>query len=151
MKPSIRIEKMKGLDFFNGTWTVEVTHPHLQPTPIMGHTRFEWLNESYIIQYTHIDKAEFPSSTIVYDWDPQRNHYLQHYFDSRGVTRLYQMSLEEGIWKLWRDTADFSPLHFFQRFTGEIDESGNKIESSWEQSDDGINWAHDFKVLYRRN
>lgn len=61
------------------------------------------------------------------------------------------MSLEERVWKLWRDTSDFSPLDFFQRFTGKIDESGKKIESSWEQSDDGINWAHDFKVLYRKN
>lgn len=151
MKPSTRKEKMKQLEFFIGTWTVEVTHPHLQPTPIMGHTSFEWQDESYIVQRTQIDKPEFPSNTIVYEWDLETGNYLQHYFDSRGVTRLYQMSLENRIWRLWRDTSDFSPLDFFQRFIGEIDEAGNTIESSWEQSDDGINWTHDFKIVYRRN
>jgi hypothetical protein len=28
------------------------------------------------------------------------------------------MSLEDGVWKLWRDPPDFSPLDFAQRFTG---------------------------------
>jgi hypothetical protein len=27
----------------------------------------------------------------------------QHYYDSRGVARIYQMSLNDGGWKLWRD------------------------------------------------
>lgn len=151
MKPRTRTEMMERLGFFLGTWTVEVTHPHLQPNPIVGNTKFEWMDETYIIQRTHIDKAEFPSSTIIYDWDSASGNYVQHYFDTRGVTRLYQMSFEGGIWKLWRDAADFSPLDFLQRFIGEIDESGNVIESVWEQSEDGVDWKHDFKLHFKRN
>ncbi|WP_298825494.1 hypothetical protein [uncultured Planococcus sp.] len=150
MKPGTRTEVMERLGFFIGTWTVEVTHPHLQPNPIVGETKFEWMDEMYIIQRTHIDKAEFPSSTVIYDWDSASGNYVQHYFDTRGVTRLYQMSFEGGIWNLWRDVADFSPLDFFQRFTGEIGESGNVIESVWEQSEEGIEWKHDFKLLFKR-
>lgn len=94
MKPQTRTEMMERLGFFIGTWAVEVNHPQLQPNPIVGKTKFEWMDETYIIQRTHIDKAEFPSSTIIYDWDSASGNYVQHYFDTRGVTRLYQMSFE---------------------------------------------------------
>ena len=151
MNPRNRKERMEELEFFIGTWRVEVTHPHLQPNPIVGETKFEWLDEMYIIQRTHIDKAEFPSSMIIYDWDAASGNYMQHYFDSRGVTRLYQMSFEDGVWRLWRDAADFSSLDFLQRFIGKSDESGSVIESVWEQSEDGVDWKHDFKLLFKRS
>lgn len=150
LETSAREAMLKRLKFFIGTWNMEVIHPHLEPNPITGRTSFEWLHEKYVIQRTHIDKAEFPDNTIVYDCNPDTGQYLLHYFDTRGVTRLYQMSLEDGLWELWRDKADFSPFHFFQRFTGKIDETGKIIESKWEQSNDGMDWKHDFQIVYRR-
>lgn len=150
MEAFTRDEMMKRLDFFIGTWQIEVTHPHLQPNPILGHTSFEWLEEKYIIQRTNIQKSEFPSSTSIYEWDANTGQYVMHYFDSRGVTRLCQMTLEEGVWKWWRDKPDFSPLSFFQRFTGRIDETEKIIQSILEKSDDGVNWEHDFKTVYKK-
>ncbi|MEZ0481078.1 hypothetical protein [Planococcus sp. SSTMD024] len=150
MTPSTRKEMMNRLDFFIGTWAIEVAHPHIQPVPITGEASFEWLDECYVIQRTKIDKPEFPGSIIIYDWDDAKGQYVQHYFDSRGVTRLYGMSFEEGVWKLWRTTPDFSPLDFHQRFSGKVNAAGNLIESSWEQSIDGVHWGHDFALNYRR-
>lgn len=150
LNASTREDMLKRLDFFIGHWSMEVIHPHLEPNPITGHTSFSWLNEKYVIQRTHIDKAEFPDNTVVYDCNPETGQYLLHYFDTRGVTRLYRMSLENRLWKLWRDKADFSPLDFFQRFTGNVDETGNVIDSKWEQSEDGMDWKHDFQIVYRR-
>lgn len=150
MKPPTREEGMRRLDVFIGDWTVEVWHPNLQPSPIMGHTNFEWLEEKYVVQRTRITKPEFPRSWIFYDWDADKGQYLQHYFDSRGVTRIYEMSFEDGIWKLWRVKPDFSPLDFHQRFSGEVKEGGNWIEGEWEQSEDGIDWAHDFRMVMKR-
>lgn len=150
MKPHTRKDDIEQLGFFIGTWTVEITHPHIQPNPIVGHSQFEWLDDAYIIQRTQIEQPEFPSSMIIYDWNPASGQYIQHYFDSRGVTRLYEMSFEGSVWKLWRGAADFSPLDFHQRFIGKIEEGGNAIEGSWEQSGDGNTWAHDFKLVLRR-
>ena len=45
------------------------------------------------------------------------------------------MSFEDGVWKLWRDEPDFSPLDFAQRYTGI-------------SSDDGKTWEHDFDLTY---
>jgi len=150
MKPPTRKAMMERLEFFTGTWTVEIIHPHIQPNPIVGRSHFDWLDEAYIIQRTQIDQPEFPDSTIIYDWNPASNLYVQHYFDSRGVTRLYQMRFEGGVWKLWREKADFSSLDFHQRFIGNIDETGNEIEGKWEQSQDGTLWKPDFKLAFRR-
>ena len=150
MAAAARDEMIKRLELFIGNWKMEVIHPHFQPSPITGHTRFDWLEGKYVIQRTQINKSEFPSSTSIYDWDATSGQYVMHYFDSRGVTRLSQMTLENGIWKWWRDTADFSPLNFFQRFTGEIDEPGKIIQSILESSNDGINWEHDLNTADRR-
>jgi hypothetical protein len=43
---------------------------------------------------------------------------LQHYFDSRGVARLYEMTFSGGVWNLLRNSSDFTPLEFSQRFSG---------------------------------
>ncbi|RKD71354.1 hypothetical protein ATL39_2750 [Sinobaca qinghaiensis] len=137
------------LSFFIGDWELEVIHPHLGT--ISGSTVFEWMEtEQYMMQRIRIDQPDFPGSTIVYDYDAEAKMYLQHYFDSRGVTRLYQMSLDHHTWKLWRETSDFSPLDFSQRFTGEINASQDVIQSVWEKAYDGVTWEHDFKVMYRK-
>ena len=76
--------------------------------------------------------------------------YLQHYFDSRGVTRVYRMTLTDRVWRLWRDEADFSPLDFRQRYSGVISDDGRTIAGAWEISHDGTTWQHDFHLSYRK-
>jgi hypothetical protein len=35
--------------------------------------------------------------------------FRQYYFDSRGVHRIYEMTLADGGWMLWRDRAGSIP------------------------------------------
>ena len=65
--------------------------------------------------------------------------------DERGVSRLLQMSLEGGVWKMWRDSPGFS-----QRVTGTISSDGNTITWHGELSYDGSNWEQDLDVTYTR-
>ena len=67
------------------------------------------------------------------------------YTDERGVARIYQMSLEGGIWKMWRDSPDFS-----QRMTGTFSDDGNTITWKGEMSRDGAAWEGDLNVTYTR-
>ncbi|WP_252315843.1 hypothetical protein [Sinobaca sp. H24] len=137
------------LTFFIGKWELKVIHPHLGT--ISGRTVFEWIEEErYMMQRIRIDQPDFPSSTIIYDYDVEAKTYLQHYFDSRGLTRLYRMSLDHHTWKLWREASDFSPLDFSQRFTGDINASQDVIQSVWEKAYDRVTWERDFKVIYRK-
>jgi hypothetical protein len=58
---------------------------------------------------------------------------------------VYEMSLEDGVWKLWRNGPDF-----WQRFTGKLSEDGATITGTWESSADGSSWQHDFDLVYTR-
>jgi hypothetical protein len=51
---------------------------------------------------------------------------------------------------LLRRTADDSPLHFSQRYTGTFSADGDTIDGQWEISDDGTEWRTDFRLTHRR-
>jgi hypothetical protein len=82
--------------------------------------------------------------------DLKTGAYTQHYYDSRGVVRLYVMSLAEGVWTLSRESPDFTPLEFRQRFIGTFSEDQNTISGAWETGRNGASWEHDFALTYRR-
>jgi hypothetical protein len=91
-----------------------------------------------------------PDGIAIIGVDPDHEAYSQHYFDSRGVARVYAMSLSDGVWKLLRDSPDFSPLNFSQCFTGTFGDDGNTIDGRWETSSDGSSWEHDFDLTYTK-
>lgn len=68
-----------------------------------------------------------------------------HYFDTRGVARIYRVGLARGVLRIWRKAPGFS-----QRFTGRLRGSGKKIEGAWEKSKDGSRWELDFDLAYTR-
>ena len=77
--------------------------------------------------------------------------FTQHYFDSRGVVRVYAMRFDGRGWTLERRTADFSPLDFHQRFEGTLSEDGLWIDGRWLIShDDGATFEVDFPLSYVR-
>ena len=67
------------------------------------------------------------------------------YADARGVFRVYQMSLSERVWKMWRHAPGF-----FQRFTGTFSDDGKTITGRWKKSSDGSNWEPDFDLTYTK-
>jgi hypothetical protein len=58
---------------------------------------------------------------------------------------VYEMSLRDNVWKLWRDSPGFS-----QRLTGTFSEDGKTITGRWEKSSDGSNREHDFDLTYAK-
>jgi len=79
------------------------------------------------------------------------HEYVQHYFDSRGVVRVYRMTLRDGVWQLVRDRPDFTPLAFQQRYTGRFSADELAIDGRWEVShDDGATWENDFGLTLRK-
>ena len=143
-------EPRKRLERFIGEWTMRITFPGAPPFE-GGRVVFEWMpGEQFLIQQWEVPIPEAPDGLAVIGWDEGRGTYLQHYFDSRGVARVYEMSLEDGVWKLWRDKPDFSPLDFSQRYTGTFTADGRAIEGTWEICHDGRTWEKDFDLTYRK-
>jgi hypothetical protein len=135
-----------------GEWRLVPTFKDVPPANIGARVSFEWMpGERFLIQRWEVPIEEAPDGMAIIGPDPEREgNYLQHYFDSRGVARVYKMSFENGVWKLWRDEADFSPLDFSQRYTGTFSDDGKTIVGAWEICHDGTTWEHDFDLSYTK-
>lgn len=128
-----------------GGWTTEAGPPGGPPWPGGGRVTFEWLDGApLLIQRSQIDVPEAPDSVAVIGCDGMSDTYYQLYTDERDVQRIYEMSISDGVWKLWRDGPPFS-----QRFTGTVSEDGNAIAGRWERQEDG-SWKTDFELTYTK-
>jgi hypothetical protein len=137
---------------FVGAWRILAAFESTPPADIGARVSFEWLpGERFLIERWEVPVPEAPDGIAIIGADPaSEGRYLQHYFDSRGVARVYRMSIEDGVWRLWRDEPDFSPLDFSQRFTGTFSADGQTISGRWEICHDGETWEHDFDLTYTR-
>jgi hypothetical protein len=135
---------LEHLNALVGEWAIEGTVPSDPPLKVRGRAAFEWLTVgSFLLERWDVAHPDFPDGIAIIGPDAPAEAYRQHYFDSRGVFRVYEMSLRDNVWKLWRDSPDFS-----QRFTGTCSEDGKSIRGRWEKSSDGSNWKHDFDLTY---
>lgn len=146
MSQAARKAALQRLEAFIGEWSVKASFPGSPP----GRSTFEWaLARQYLIQRTEAPDPA-PNSIAIVAIDPKTGAYTQHYFDSRGVVRLYAMTFSRRVWKLTRNSPDFSPLDFSQRFTGTFSPDGNTISGMWEISHDGKTWERDFDLNYTK-
>ena len=135
-----------------GEWRMVARFKDMPPTDADARVSFEWMpGKRFLIQRWEVPVPEAPDGIALIGADPESpGNYLQHYFDTRGVARVYKMSFGEGVWKLWRNTPDFSPLDFTQRYTGTFNFDGTTITGAWENCHDGKTWEHDFGLTYIR-
>jgi hypothetical protein len=135
----------QGWQWLVGEWAIEATHPALPDTAISGQATFEWLEDQrFLIQRSRYDHAEMPDAVAVsgiVDGTP-----AMHYFDSRGVHRVFAVDITGDTWRYWNDTPGFA-----QRFTGTLSDDDGVIDGRAELSrDDGATWALDLAITYRR-
>jgi hypothetical protein len=144
-------EAVKRLEPLIGEWSIEAAFPGASPGGPQGTVTFEWMSgERFLIERWQVPHPDAPDGIAIIGFDEGRGTLLQHYFDSRGVARVYEMSFGDGVWKLERSSADFSPLDFSQRYTGTFGDDGTTIGGRWEICHDGSTWEHDFDLTYTR-
>ena len=140
-------QMLESLDVFVGEWSMSSS---FSPDPATGpraRTTFEWLpGRHFLIQRWEVEHPAAPDGIAIIGFDADKATLLQHYFDSRGIARIYQMTFADKVWTLQRIAAapDFS-----QRFTGTFDDE-DTIAGRWESSPDGSNWSPDFELNYTR-
>ena len=154
--------ELEPLNQLVGTWTTEATHPALPGVVVHGTVSVEWLEgERFLIHRARTDRPDFPDSISIIgfterdridtasgtDRAPAGSHQLSmHYFDSRGVFRIFNVSFDDKSWRIWRDAPGFS-----QRYTGTFADGGNTILGGWQLRQDDVNWADDLRITYRRS
>ena len=117
-----------------------------------GEATFAWaLGGAFVEQRTSVPVEGAPDGLMVIAPAAGGEGFTQHYFDSRGVVRLYAMRFDGREWTLERRAADFSPLDFHQRFEGTLSDDGSRIDGRWLIShDDGATFEEDFPLSYVR-
>jgi len=129
-----------------GDWNTVGTHALLPDMTLHGRTSFEWLEGgAFLMMRSEIDETGIPSGIAIFGSDDSAKEYFMLYFDERGVSRKYEVTLRDNIWKWWRNSPGFS-----QRYTGTIVDDGNTIIGKGELSKDGLSWEKDLDLTYRR-
>jgi hypothetical protein len=144
-----------------GTWETEATHPAMPGVVVHGTAVVEWLEgERFLIHRARCDHPDFPDALSIIgvtEWDrvedgarrapaadEEKSRLRMHYYDSRGVFRVYDAGIDDTAWRWWRDAEGFS-----QRFTGTFQDGGDTIDGR-SQLMEADTWKDDLAIVYRR-
>jgi hypothetical protein len=137
---------LKKLEPLVGEWRLEAKPPGGEPWPGEGRTTFEWHDSgAHLIERWAVDMPEAPDGVAIIGCDAANGTYYQLYSDDRGVCRVYEMSIDDNEWRLWREGEPFP-----QRFTGRFEDGGSRVVGRWEKAEDGTNYTTDFDLTYTR-
>ena len=137
---------LRPLSVLVGTWSTVGTHPFVPGTTFHGRTSFAWIEGgAFLVMRSQIDEPEIPSAIAIFGSDDSTGELSMLYFDERGVSRKYEVSLRNNVLKWWRNAPDFS-----QRFTGAISADGHRIVGRGEMSRTAGSWEPDLALTYTR-
>lgn len=142
---------LQAIGFLIGTWSIELSNgSFLTPNQeVHFSVTYEWKADGSVIavQQKNDQANKAPqSATWIIGRDEDDENYTVLYADSRGTSRVYLMTYDEHVWKMWRDNAKFS-----QRFQGTVSKDSKTINAYWENSSDrGKSWSHDFDMTYKK-
>ena len=135
--------QLADLAFLVGDWEMELSNASFLPHPadtVRGRLSFEWIeNGAFLLMRMGGDAIWLISR------DEEQPLYTVFYFDARAVSRVYEMSVADQVWTMWRESERFS-----QRFTGRVSADGRTITGEWTKRRDQQEWEHDFDITYRR-
>ena len=145
-KASIPNPALEPFGLLIGRWSTVGTHPLLPDVPLRGQATFEWLEGgAFVVMRTEIEHPEIPAGLAVFGTDDTAARCFMLYFDERGVSRKYDVTLQGNVLKWWRDDPSFS-----QRFTGTITDNGDVMVGKGEMSRAGSPWQDDLQLTYTR-
>jgi hypothetical protein len=140
-------QALEEMEVLVGEWSQTATPPGGEPWPGEARAVFEWLEGSdnrLLVERSTVNMPEAPNGVCVMGCDAAKGTYYQLYTDERNVCRIYEMTIGDGKWTLYREGEPFN-----QRFTATISEDGDTIAGRWEL-DEGDGWKTDFDLTYTR-
>ena len=103
---------LQNLRVFIGIWEMELTNASFLSdlkTVIKGTATFEWFEDGdFLILRQGTKNKETPWSTWFIGHDQDSPTYTIFYIDDKRSSRVYEMSLKKGVWKIWRYSPEFT-------------------------------------------
>jgi len=137
---------LRPLSFLIGTWRTEGTHPKVPDRTFHGRTFFAWhQGGAFLISHSEIDEPEIPSGVAIFGSDDVAKQLFMIYFDERGVSRKYDVTVGKNEMTWHRDNPEFS-----QRMTTRAEPGGDRMTSTGQMSENGGPWQDDLSLVYTR-
>ncbi|MFL5604485.1 MAG: hypothetical protein ACJ77R_13905 [Gemmatimonadaceae bacterium] len=129
-----------------GTWTTVGRHPLVPDTVFHGRAVFEWVEGGAFLKWSsEVDEPGIPTGIAIIGSDDSTGETSMLYFDERGVSRRYVTSMQDGVWKWWRNAPGFS-----QRYTFTLSDDGRSMVGKGEMSKEDSTWEPDLASTYTR-
>ena len=93
---------METLELLVGAWELHANFPSVPDLPLRGSCTFEWMQGRRLLVQRSQTPDPAPDSLAVIAPDAETGAFRQHYFDTRGVVRLYAMTFDGDVWELTR-------------------------------------------------
>jgi len=108
--------------------------------PVSGQLRYERvLGGAFLMQHWSYDHPDFPDALSLL------SETQSHYFDVRGIVRIFDLDIDDMAWTMVHLDRAFSQ-RFETRFEG-----ADAMQGTGEASPDGgATWRPDFTITYRR-
>jgi hypothetical protein len=145
-KAAIQNPALESLGALAGEWKTVGSHPYLPGMIFHGHTSFEWIEGgAFLVMRSENDEEQIPSGIAIFGSDNATGELFMLYFDERKISRKYEVSFQDGVFKWWRNDPDFS-----QRFTWKLFDNNNTIIGEGEMCKAGATWERDLNLTYTR-
>jgi hypothetical protein len=129
-----------------GEWRTTGTHPLMPGTTYHGRTAFTWHEGgAFLLMRSEMDQSEIPNGVAIFGSDDAAGTFVMVYFDERGVSRKYDVTLTGNQLTWMRDEAGFA-----QRNTLVIDPDGSRMVGIGEMSRADGAWEGDLSLTYNR-
>lgn len=129
-----------------GSWTTVGRHGLIPNRELHGRATYEWIEGGAFLKLqSEIDEPKIPTGLAIIGSDDASGELSMLYFDQRGVSRRYEVSIQGNVWRWWRSSPEMS-----QRYTCTISDDGRTMVGKGEMSRDGAAWEKDLELTYTR-
>ena len=137
---------LKGFDFLIGEWSTAGTHPLVPGETLRGRASFSWHEGgAFLIMRAEVDHPQFPDGMAIIGSDDVAGTFAMTYFDERGVSRLFKVTVGERTVAWRRDHPEFA-----QSVTISADVGGDRLVSTGRMSEKGGAWTDDLSQVFTR-
>jgi hypothetical protein len=145
-KAKIANPQLKFFERIVGEWSTTGTHPALPGVIVRGKVSFAWQDGgAFLVWRSEIDDPRFPDGIAIVGSDDGAGTTFISYFDERGVSRKYDITIGDDGFAMQRMDPKFS-----QRATFTIEAGDSRIVSKGEMLREGAMWEADLSQTFER-
>jgi hypothetical protein len=146
IKARIANPALKPLEFLIGEWRTTGSHPAMAGKVLTGRTSFHWHEGgAFLMMRTQVDEPEFPDGVAIIGSDDVAGTFTMIYFDERGVSRHYDVTVGERRVTWRRDDPKLSQTNILT-----ADASSGRLTGKGRMSENGGAWADDLSQVFDR-